>query len=168
MRRDDHNLFLKNNPAFSDFVQNLEATTRTIRSELINKSLSLLFHSLQHREKIKFQNQATPCKDLQINDVVFSRIDFIDTGSLGLSIMRVFSLNKAQNQAIVAKPRPANSEEGIFKKPLILTRAVDQLYLIVSSKTNNDNINRDNEKTLNIPELIRVRDVKIGSIIDPN
>ena len=77
--------------------------------------------------------------------------------------MRVVSLNAAKTQAIVKKSRPANSDIQNFKTSITLTRAVDQLYLIVKS---GQIIYKNNIKILDIKDITTVKTNKIGSIFD--
>ena len=157
---------MKNNKKISEFVENLEEATMKIRSELISDSIKLLLHEINHREKKKFKHRATPCENLNVNDVVFSRQDFIESGSLGLSLMNIVSVNRACTQAIVQKARPAHKDSEIYKKSMSLTRSTDELYMIVNS---HQNLTSDtNTKVLDISELTKLQTNKLGAIIDSN
>ena len=166
MRSQDHNIYLRKNSVFSDFVDSLEHTTKNIREALLPESLNLLLFSIQSRDKDKFTHQAAQCQDIKVNDIVLSRTDYIDSGSIGQSIMKILSLNKTASQAVVAKSRPASTDKNVYKRPLMLTRAVDQLYLIVSNCGIEEAKIDESIQHLEIQKLLTVKPIKLGSIID--
>ena len=97
--------------------------------------------------------------------VINSREDYINTGSLGLSLVRIVSLNEDKSSAVCMKARPAHSDAHIYKKPIPITRPTSELYLITRSPSsyNQEAVSR---LQLDMDSFCRIEDYETGLTID--
>ena len=121
-------------------------------------------HHIPHRETKKFKNN--PSTDtLRPNTICMSREYYIKSGSLGLSLVRILSLNKNHSVAVCLKARPAHLKLSDFKKPLIVSRDTSDLYFITDD---HQEYNRESEVRFqtDIDKLASFPNVDHGLIFD--
>ena len=158
------NISIPNNTILTDYVNSIKEHHAQLRRELFEESVKYLGIEIQNSETHKLKDSQTT-ETLQPNSVCFSREDYINTGSLGLSLVRIVSLNEDKSSAVCMKARPAHSDAHIYKKPIPITRPTSELYLITRSPSsyNQEAVSR---LQLDMDSFCRIEDYETGLTID--
>ena len=108
---------------FGGWLDEVQLIIQSVRRDFLLHHKNLLFHQQSSTERNKFNKRSTEAQHLSPGDVVLSSQDFMKTGSVGLSLMLVESVNQSGSQAILRKARP---QTGDFPNQRRLTPSLER------------------------------------------